>query len=90
MCKFLFLIKFISQRDQTYHKSRFQYLNRIYEEGKQRLQEDFSIEKLLVQMREIKVLLKTKKILNSEIRYDLQFKPQMVIDLDKSFKEEES
>ena len=51
--------------------SRCYYLNRIYEEGKQRLQEEFSIEKLLIQMREIKVFLKKQNIMNPEIRYEL-------------------
>ena len=34
-------------------------------------------------MREMKVLLKRQNFLNPEIRYDLQFEHQMVIDLDK-------
>ena len=40
-------------------KTRSEYLSRVYQEGKKRLYKELSIEKLLVQMRELKVLLKS-------------------------------
>jgi len=33
-------------------------------------------------MRELKVFMKTREYLNEDIRYELQFEKQMVIDLD--------
>ena len=37
----------------------------------------------------MKVFMKTQNLLNHNTRYDLMFKPQMVIDLDKIYKDED-
>ena len=51
------------------NKSRGEYLSRVYQEGQKRLKKELSIEKLLIKMRELKALLKSKNTLNSDTRY---------------------
>ena len=43
---------------------RSYYLNKIYEQGKERIQNDFSLEKLLKEVREIKQCLESRDILS--------------------------
>ena len=64
-------------------------MNKIYDEGKYRIQNDFSLEKLLIEVREMKMCLENKNILSQELKNYLKFMDQNVIDLDLVSDEEE-
>ncbi len=65
------------------------YLNKIYEQGKQRIKNDFSLEKLLIEVREMKMCLETQNIISEELKNNIKFKDQIVIDLDLISDEDE-
>ena len=46
-------------------------MQEIYIEGTKRIIRDLSLEKLLIELREIKVFMKTQGYLNDQSRYDL-------------------
>ena len=50
------------------------YLNKIYEQGKQRIKNDFSLEKLLIEVREMKMCLETQNIISEELKNNIKFK----------------
>ena len=56
------MIKCRNHKEKT--KNRSYYLKKIYKKGKEKIQDDFSLEKLLTEVREIKMCLKTEKILS--------------------------
>ena len=58
-------------------------LDEIYTRGTERQHREFSIERLLVNMRETRLLLKDIGYLNHETRLKLQNTPPVIIDLNK-------
>ena len=48
-------------------------MDKIYLQGEKRIQNDFSLEKLLIEVREIKMCLETKDILSKELKGILKF-----------------
>ena len=59
------------KRKDSEVKTRIEYLTYIYEKGSERVQKEFSVERLLTQLREIKVFLKKDCKLTDDVRYNL-------------------
>ena len=57
-------------------------LSKLFVEGEEKIGKEFSMDKLLTSLREIKLLLKLKGDLTKEQKKNLKFMPQAVIDLD--------
>ena len=53
----------------------------LYEEGSEKVETEFSMEKLLKTARDLKGLLKTKGLLTKDEQYDLMFSKDAVISL---------
>lgn len=59
-------------------------MNKIYEKGESKLKEDLSLEKLLLQIKKMKVKFKNEDTLNPEKDEKTYYEPELVIDLDTS------
>jgi len=57
-------------------------LFKLYEEGSEKVESEFSMEKLLKTARDLKGLLKTKGLLTKDEQYELIFSNDAVINLD--------
>jgi len=57
-------------------------LFKLYEEGSEKVESEFSMEKLLKTARDLKALLKTKGLLTKDYQYELMFSNDAVINLD--------
>ena len=57
-------------------------LFKLYEEGSEKVESEFSMEKLLKTARDLKGLLKTKGLLTKDEQYELMFSNDAVINLD--------
>ena len=56
-------------------------LFKLYEEGSEKVESEFSMEKLLTTARDLKGLLKTKGLLTKDEQYELMFSNDAVINL---------
>ncbi len=55
--------------------TRLDYLIHIYQEGSKRLDKELCLERLITQIREIKVFMKKQESFNEDARFNLQFEP---------------
>ncbi len=62
-------------------------MNRLYEEGCERIHKEFSAEKIIRSIREVKLYLEAEDKLNENTRVAVLTFPEMIIDLDDLNKE---
>ena len=58
-------------------------LNKLYEEGKEKLFAEFSVEKLIRSQREVRLMAEAMNYLNKTTRVAIATFPETVIDLDE-------
>ena len=58
-------------------------LNELYVRGSERIHREFSVERLLINMREIRLFMKDGGYLTKEVRLRLQYTPSVIVDLNK-------
>jgi hypothetical protein len=61
----------------------------LYEEGSHRIHKEFSVERVIRSLRELKVFSKEFQTFNKDIKLAILTRPQMVIDLSKEEIEDE-
>jgi hypothetical protein len=63
-------------------------LNKLYEKGQQKVNREFSVERLIRSIREMKIYMKNQGFLTAESRLKIYTNPLIIINLDEKLNEQ--
>ncbi len=69
--------------------NRIEILNMLYDKGKEKVNREFSVERLIRSIREMKIYMKNQGFLTAESRLKIYTNPIIIIDLDEKLKEQD-